>query len=158
MSGSIRAVLFDPRDGRSRSFAAAATRRGALSRGFTLLEVMIAVAILSIALMALLALDHQDLRSIIHAQDMSRASMLAQTLMTQVELGGFPDLGTSSGNFRQTYRGKFPNFKWRRAVTKSGTFPDVHKVTVTVFYGPNFSSSFDLVEFLHDPNPPETQP
>jgi len=132
-------------------------KRGESSRGFTLIEVMIAVAILSIALVALLALDHQDLQSVIHAQDMSRAAMLSQALMTQVELGGFPDLGTRSGNFQQMYRGKYPNFKWRQVVAKSGTFPDVHKVTITVFYGPHFSGSFDLVEFLHDPNWQEPQ-
>ncbi len=69
---------------------------------------------------------------------------------------GFPDLGTRSGNFQQLYRNKYPNFKWRQVVTKSGAFPDVHKVTITVFYGPKFSGSFDLVEFLHDPNYQET--
>ena len=141
----------------SRSGAAAA-KRGALPRGFTLLEVMISVAILSIALMALLALDHQDLQSVIRAQDLSRASLLAQAMMTQAELSGFPELGTRNGNFQQMYRGKYPNFKWRRAVSKSGVFADVHKVTVTVFYGTAFSNSFDLVEFIHDPNPPEAAP
>jgi type II secretion system protein I len=131
---------------------------GGFAHGFTLIEVMISVAILSIALIALLVLDHQDLQSIIHAQDMSRASLLAQAVMTQAELAGFPDLGTQSGSFQQMYRDKFPNFKWRRSVSKSGVFPDVHKVTVTVFYGPAFSDSFDLVEFIHDPNPPQTTP
>jgi len=158
MSERVAPVTFDLRGEQSHSCAAAVTKRGAFSRGFTLLEVMISVAILSIALVALLALDHQDLQSVIRAQDLSRASLLAQALMTQAELGGFPDLGTRTGNFQQMYRGKYPNFKWRRAVSKSGVFPDVHKVTITVFYGPAFSDSFDLIEFIHNPNPPETQP
>ncbi|MFI5352733.1 MAG: prepilin-type N-terminal cleavage/methylation domain-containing protein [Candidatus Binatales bacterium] len=156
MSATLAPVTFDPQGEQSHSCAAAMTKRGAFARGFTLLEVMISVAILSIALVALLALDHQDLLSVIHAQDLSRASLLAQALMTQAEVGGFPDLGTQTGNFQQMYKGKYPNFKWRRTVKKSGVFPDVHEVTITVFYGPAFSDSFGLVEFVHDPNPPET--
>jgi len=157
MSEPTASVTCGLRGEQLHSRAAAVAKGGAFSPGFTLLEVMISVAILSIALVALLALDHQDLQSVIHAQDMSRASLLAQALMTQAELAGFPDLGTQTGNFQQMYRGKYPNFKWRRAVSKSGVFPDVHKVTITVFYGPAFADSFDLVEFLHDPNWQEPQ-
>jgi general secretion pathway protein I len=122
-------------------------------RGFTLLEVMIAIAVLAIALMALLALDHQDLQSVIRAQDLSRAAMLAQTLMTQVEIGPFPQTGTRSGDFRSLYQGRFPNFKYQETVARSSVFPDVHEVKIVVFYGPGFGRRFELVEFLHHPVP-----
>ncbi|HZO82899.1 MAG TPA: type II secretion system minor pseudopilin GspI [Candidatus Binataceae bacterium] len=121
--------------------------------GFTLLEVLIAIAVLGIALLALLSLDHEDLQSVIRAQEISRAAMLAQTLMTQAELQRIPPPGTTSGNFEQLYPGRYRNFRWTRRVEPSPTFPDLRKVEIRVLYGPRFSRSFDLVEFLHDPRP-----
>lgn len=139
-----------------REIAKNRARRGINSRhGFTLLEVMISIAVLAIALMALLALDHQDLQSVIRAQDLSRAAMLAQALMTQVEVGPFPRIGTNSGDFRRLYQGRFPNFKWQETVARSSVFPDVHEVKIVVFYGPGFGRRFELVEFLHNPVPAE---
>ena len=123
--------------------------------GFTLLEVMVALAVVAIALLALLSLDHQDLQSVIRAQDLSRASMLAQALMTQVEIGPFPGVATTSGNFQSMYPKQYPGFRWQESVTPSATFPDLRKVTIVVFYGPGFDSRFELVEFMHNPNPPE---
>ena len=43
-------------------------------------------------------------------------------------------------------------------VEESGTFPDVRKVMVAIHYGPRFSQTFSLVEFLHSPIPPNTEP
>ncbi len=131
---------------------------GAASRprtapGFTLLEVMIALGILGIALVALLGLHHQNLQSIIRARDMSRAAMLAQAVMTQAELERFPDLGVTSGDFGQLYPRLYPNFRWRRSVEASEMFPDIRKVEVTVSYGPRLSRTFTVTEFLHNPLP-----
>jgi general secretion pathway protein I len=127
-------------------------------RGFTLLEVMISLAVVAIAMLALLSLHHQDLRSVLRAQDLSRAAMLAQAVMTQTEISGYPDVGTSTGDFQAMFPRRYPNFRWRREVASSAIFPDLHKVTVTVYYGPRFSVRFDLVEFLHNPAPPENPP
>ena len=44
--------------------------------GFTLLEVMVAMAVLGIAMLALLTLHHQSLESVIHCRDIARAGML----------------------------------------------------------------------------------
>jgi general secretion pathway protein I len=121
--------------------------------GFTLLEVLIAIAVLGIALMALLSLHHEDLQSVIRAQEISRAAMLAQTLMTQAELQRIPPLGTTSGNFSELYPGQYPNYRWTRTIEPSATFPDLRKVEIRIIYGPHLGRSFDVVEFLHDPRP-----
>lgn len=123
--------------------------RGQRVSGFTLLEVMIALAVVAIALVALLGLHHQDLQSVIQTQDRTRAAMLAQGVMTQAELGPFPQVGTTSGDFQSSYPGQYPNFKWEKVVQASGIFPDVRKVTIGVLYGPGFHRRFDLVEFIH---------
>jgi general secretion pathway protein I len=134
------------------------------ARGFTLLEVMVAIAILGIALMGLLGLQHQSMQSVIRAQQSTRASMLAQAVMTEAELERYPDLGRTSGDFESSFPGEFQDFRWQRQVAESGTFPDVRKVEVVIRYGPKLEQSFALVEFLHspvpiDPNaPPGTTP
>jgi general secretion pathway protein I len=126
------------------------------ARGFTLLEVMVAMAILGIALLGLLGLHHQSMVSVIRAQQTTRAAMLAQAVMTEAELERFPDLGMTSGDFQAAFPGEFPDFRWARNVVESGMFPDVRKVQVLVRYGPKLSLSFELVEFLHSPIPPDT--
>jgi general secretion pathway protein I len=132
--------------------------RRAAAAGFTLLEVMIAIAVLGIALIALMALQHQDLQSVIRGQDISRAAMLAQTLMTQAEMERFPALGNTSGSFDQLFPGRYRNFRWTRAVTPSAVFPDLRQVEIRVIYGPHLGRSYGIVEFLHSPLPQITTP
>ena len=125
------------------------------AHGFTLLEVMVAIAILGIALMGLLGLQHQSMQSVIRAQQSTRASMLAQAVMTEAELERWPDLGLTSGDFESSFPGEFKDFRWQRAVANSGTFPDVREVKVLIRYGPALKQNFLLVEFLHSPIPPD---
>ena len=126
---------------------------GQSAAGFTLLEVMVAMAVLGIALLALLTLHHQSLQSVIHSRDISRAGMLCQTIMTQAELEQFPQLGVTKGNFERYFPGRYQKFRWERDVLESGVFPDVRKVRVIVFYGPKFSRTFSITEYLHNPVP-----
>ena len=114
---------------------------------------MVAIAILGIALMGLLGLQHQSMQSVIRAQQSTRASMLAQAVMTEAELERYPDLGRTSGDFESSFPGEFQDFRWQRQVAESGTFPDVRKVEVVIRYGPKLAQSFSLVEFLHSPVP-----
>jgi general secretion pathway protein I len=121
--------------------------------GFTLLEVMIAVGVLGIAMLALLSLHDTNLQSVIRGQDLSTASVLAQGLMSNSEMERFPRIGRTSGDFQKLFPGAYRNFKWQRNVEASGMFPDIRKVEVTIFYGPRFRQNLSVVEFLHDPTP-----
>ena len=124
------------------------------NQGFTLLEVMVAVAFIGIALMALLSLHHTDMQAVIRGQELTRAAMLAQGLMTQAEVERFPPPGTTSGDFSRQYPGQYSHYRWQRTVEASPLFPDVCRVRVRVFYGPGFKDSFGVTEFLHNPLPP----
>ena len=115
-------------------------------RAFTLLEVMIAVAFIGIAMLALMSLHRSDLDSVIRAQDLTRAAMLAQQLMSTAEVERFPLPGQT--------RGDFANFRWEREVDVMSDFPDMRRVRVTIFYGHGFSRRFNLFEYMHNPNPP----
>jgi len=121
--------------------------------GFTLLEVMVAIAVLGIAMLALLTLHHQSLQSVIHSRDLARAGMLCQAIMSQAELEQFPQVGVTKGNFEKLFPGRYQKFRWERDVEESGFFPDVRKVRVMVFYGPKFSKAFGITEYLHNPVP-----
>ncbi|HYA34299.1 MAG TPA: prepilin-type N-terminal cleavage/methylation domain-containing protein [Candidatus Binataceae bacterium] len=127
--------------------------RCADARGFTLIEVMVALGIIGIAMVALLTLHHQNMQSVIAAQDLNRAAMLAQTLMTDAEMQRFPDLGTTRGDFERYFPGLYPNFRWQRVVEESAMFTDVRKVMVTVFYGRRLTRTFSLTEYMHNPQP-----
>ena len=124
--------------------------------GFTLLEVMIAVAFIGIALLALLSLHHTNLDSVIRGQNLTEAAALAQALMAQAELERFPPLGVTQGDFSQMHPGQYRNFRWRRSVEGSPLFADVRRVRLQVFYGAGRVHSFTLTEFMHNPVPPPT--
>jgi type II secretion system protein I len=145
------------RRGAQAAQVAAAAPQGNLRWGgaFTLLEVMIAVAFIGIAMLALLSLHQNNLASVIRAQDLTRASMLAQQLMSSAEVERFPDPGQSHGDFTRDFPGQFNNFRWEREVDALPQFPDMRRVRVTVLYGPQFRSKFDLFEYMHNPNPPQ---
>ena len=128
-----------------------------MNRGFTLLEVMVALAVLGIALLALLTLHHQSLQSVIHSRDVARAGALAQAIMANAEIEQFPALGTKRGNFEQMFPREYSNYRWERDVAASGVFPDVRKVRVIVFYGPKQGNRFSITEFMHNPIPPESE-
>ena len=123
--------------------------------GFTLLEVMIAVAFIGIAMLALLSLHQNNLESVIRAQDLTSASMLAQQLMSTAEAERFPPPRQTRGDFSRDYPDRYKNFRWEREVDLLPQFPDVRRVRVSIFYGHNFGHRFDLLEFMHNPTPPQ---
>jgi general secretion pathway protein I len=116
-----------------------------------LIEVMIALAIVATALVALLGLHHQSLQSVIRGNDLTRAALLAQRIMSDSELERFPPIGDRVGDFQSFYPNQYPSFRWRRNVVGTAVFPDVRKVTVQILYGPDFRRKFEIVEFLHSP-------
>jgi general secretion pathway protein I len=120
-------------------------------RGFTLIEVMVALAVIAIALVGLLGLQHQTMQSVVRASEITKAALLAQELMTQTETGPFPQIGVTSGNFANLNPGLYPHFRWERSVEASAVFPDIRKVRVRVLYGPRFGRTFDLVEMIRNP-------
>jgi general secretion pathway protein I len=117
--------------------------------GFTLLEVLIAIAVLGLALAGLLSLQHQSLQSVLRGQELTHAAMLAEALMTEMEFEGFPALGVARGDFEKLYPRQFPNYRWEVNVEPSVMFQDVRKVEVRVLHGPGFQRSFSLVQFVH---------
>jgi general secretion pathway protein I len=125
--------------------------RSATAAGFTLIEVMVALAVIAIALMGLLSLQHSTLQSVVRAGEITKAALLAQEIMTQTEIGQFPDVGVKQGNFESMHPRSYPSFRWERRVEPSAVFPDVRKVTVLIHYGPRLRRTFELTEMIRNP-------
>jgi len=77
-------------------------------KGFTILEVMVALAILSIALTAIYRLQGQTMVVSATARFYDLAPMLAQAKLAEIEHQRFNELARSSGEFEDTY----PGYKW----------------------------------------------
>ncbi|MFN7951954.1 MAG: prepilin-type N-terminal cleavage/methylation domain-containing protein [bacterium] len=82
--------------------------------GFTLLEVLIAVALLGIALIPLLGGMNVSLNLAYSAKMKTIATLLARERMTRVELAGFPELGDTEGDFGENAAA----FAWRQSVVE----------------------------------------
>jgi general secretion pathway protein I len=83
------------------------------SRGFTLLEVMIAVTIIAIVLVAVFGSQSQSLSLANEAKFNTTAALLAQRKMAEVEAGNSWDLISTSGDFNED----FPDYQWELNVS-----------------------------------------
>ncbi len=101
--------------------------------GFTLLEVMIALAIVSIALVSLLALGNRSIGVHDRLQKITQATLLAQHKMAEIEASS----SNSQQNFNEeegVFSEPFGIYRW--SLEYSGTpLPSVRMVTVTVRWG-----------------------
>ena len=102
--------------------------------GFTLLEVLVAVAIVAVALVTFMGLHLRSLDATIRAQDLTAAVLLAQGKMAT--MGEFPDTGETQGRFEGP---ELERFQWATAVTErrldvGGRSATVRRLEVTVFW------------------------
>ncbi len=84
--------------------------------GFTLLEVMVAVAILAIALVTLIGSQSQSVSLAGLSRFDTTAALLARQKMTGLTLESFDDLADGEGDFD----GGFSGYHWQVAVTDLG--------------------------------------
>lgn len=90
------------------------------NKGFTLLEIMVAVGILSVSLVALLTFQGNTMITSGRAERITEATMLARMKMSEVELdldklvrkGEFPDEKSEEGTFDEP----FDNYKWKLSI------------------------------------------
>ena len=117
------------------------------SKGFSLLEVMIALAIVAIALVSLLGLSNRSILVQDRIQKITRATLLAQQLMSEQEL----NIENSRLNWESQgddFDAPFEDFRWQ--VSYQDTLVNlVKQVTITVSWGDaEKNESVQLVSFL----------
>ncbi|WP_028583031.1 type IV pilus modification PilV family protein [Desulfogranum mediterraneum] len=86
------------------------------TRGFTLLEVMIAVAILAIGLVTLIGSQSQSISLVTVARFEGVAALLAQEKLTELRLQAFEEVSTDQGEFGEEFAG----YIWKTQVTELG--------------------------------------
>jgi general secretion pathway protein I len=124
-------------------------RRGGVA-GFTLLEILVALAIAAFALIGLLGLHNRGLSAVARDQDYTRATLLARELITGMEVREkFPDLGFLSGQADYD-----ENVRWEREVTET-PIPDVRRVDLRVVFDERNPNAVQLVYYIRDRRVPE---
>jgi general secretion pathway protein I len=120
--------------------------------GFTLLEVLVAVAVLATALVSLLSLHGKNIQTVAYDQRLSRATLLAQDLMTRTLVtDAFPDPTRSTG--------AFPNdrdYQWELEVLRGPTpelADDMREIHVRVFWDEREPDAVRLVTMLRRMQP-----
>jgi type II secretion system protein I len=99
--------------------------------GFTLLEVMIAMAILAITLVTLYQSQSQSISMASDSRFLTTASLLAQSRMAEIDTAD-PRLAVSAnGDFGEEY----PGYTWRVEVSAVEEFPLLKRIALTVTQG-----------------------
>ncbi len=102
-------------------------KRRKAGSGFTLLEVLVSMAILATAFAAVLRLHSDSMDMVMAGRVHTKALDLAQYKMTEVELAGIQNVTMLSGDFDE----QAPDYHWEIRIEPSAV-PPWSKVTVIV--------------------------
>ena len=101
---------------------------GARVRGFTLIEVLVALAIAAIGLASVLAVVTNSARNAVYLRDKTFASWIAQNRITELRLGGtMPSVDKTNGDLE--FAGQ--KWKWEQTVTQTEV-PGMRRIDVAV--------------------------
>jgi general secretion pathway protein I len=109
------------------------SRKRSQRNGFTLLEIMIALAIVSIAMVSLLALANRSIEVHDRLQRITVATLLAQQKMAETEVNASNGSLRSSEN-QGVFSDPYAAYRWE-IVYADTPLPSVRMVTVTVLWG-----------------------
>ncbi len=102
--------------------------RNSCGGGFTLLEVMVAMAILAISLTAVYQLQMQSISMSAESRFKTSAALLAQSKMEEIEASNSLNNRTENGDFGAGY----PLYSWKLEITDTN-LQQLKKIIVTVF-------------------------
>jgi prepilin-type N-terminal cleavage/methylation domain-containing protein len=111
--------------------------------GFTLLEILVAVAVLGVALVTLLGLHARNIRLAARTDDLTRAGLLASQLVAITRAALPPSVGRTSGRFTENERAALDvntvfggpgseRFVWEREVIAVAQVGGMRAVTIRV--------------------------
>ena len=106
------------------------TLRTLHSKGFTLLEVMVAVAIMSLVLVTLLGLKNRTMQDVALAEHITTATMLAKSKMVDtIGYGKWPPV-EEDGDF--SGEEKFRDYAWKRTISQIPLFGTVFVTEIRI--------------------------
>ena len=119
-------------------------------RGFTLIEVMVALVIVSLALTAVTASMNQMIDAAETMRNRTYASWIAQNRITELRLAfATPDVGTSSGEVEYANT----DWSWRATVSETGV-DDLFRIDVSVSFAGSDDSIRTVTGFVGPPGAP----
>lgn len=119
-------------------------------RGFTLLEVLIALMIISISLVAIAGEMISMLNAANTMQERTYASWIAHNKVTELRLANVvPEVSTSSGELDYANR----EWAWRAVVAETGV-ENLFRVDVTISYPGGDPIMRPITGFIGEPVPP----
>ena len=130
-------------------------RTGDDKNGFTLIEIVVALAILSLALPALLRSFTEAAKGQALAENRTTALYLLKFRMAAIEAEGYPDIGEEDGEFGEDSR-----FRWHSDVqdVESEEIEGLRLVTVTVTWQERGAERFiSTSTYLADRQIPQEQ-
>jgi general secretion pathway protein I len=122
---------------------------GHLCKGFTLLEILIALAILAIALSSIIAVASNQSVNVAYLRDKTLAHWVAMNQMTELQITNqWPATGKKRGDEEMGLQ----KWYWKREISKT---PDdrVRQVEIRIYRNRDDENSVSrLVSFLSQPN------
>ncbi len=115
-------------------------------KGFTLLEVLVAMAVLAVALVSLLGLYNRSLLLTIRAQRLSTATLLAEEMLTRTQLEGMGAMRATAGDFADLHPGQYPEFHWYRTMRPTA-LAGLWELRVGVSWGEREDETCELTLF-----------
>lgn len=108
-----------------------------VQKGFTLLEVMIAVAILAMVLVSLLGLKNRSMQDVMKAERITTATLLAKRMMTET-LKKTPLIpAEEDGEFSvDLYGDVYKEYHWKKTIAAAPipTIPQIMEVHIAVLW------------------------
>ncbi len=120
------------------------------NHGFTLIEVLVALAVVAFAIVGLLGLQARNIKAIARDLNMTRATLLARERLSQIQyevlLHGLEGLGSKTGDFGKQY----PGFRFEQEVISTG-LDEMREVIVRVVFDERNPRACEIVYFVRDP-------
>ncbi len=115
--------------------------------GFTLLEIMIALAIVSIAMISLLSLANRSISVHDRLQRITSATLLAQHKMAETEVNA-RNSTLAGAETEGVFDSPYDEYRWRITFAET-PLPSIRLVTVTVLWGDEERNEMvDLTSFV----------
>ena len=105
-----------------------------VQRGFTLLEVMIAVAILALVIVSLLGLKNRSMQDVMKAEHITTATLLAKRMMNEALVKTPLVIAEEEGDFpEEVYGNQYRDYRWKKAVSDT-KYPQVKELRIAVLW------------------------
>lgn len=113
-------------------------------KGFTLIEIMVALSVLSISLVVLLGLRNRGISLAEKSRHIIEATLLARQKVTEISSKGFASLGEEKGDFGE----ENPQYTWRQTVIQT-PFQKVRELLVQIIWKENNrEETVDITTYL----------